>query len=100
MMERDSTDWIQRGRRQSARLTARAQMPDGTKHTVVMTEMSYEGCKLSSNRPFTKGQSVVLSVPGRGEVVAQIRWIKDGIAGARFVTGDSVRDSRRARLGI
>lgn len=99
-MDRDSSDWLPRGRRQSARLTARALMPDGTKHTVVVTEMSYEGCKLSSNRPFMKGQSVVLSVPGRGDIVAQIRWIKDGCAGAKFVTGESAKDSRRARLGI
>ena len=99
-MDRDSDDWVPRGRRQSARLTARAQMPDGTRHTVVVTELSYEGCKLSSNRPFVKGQSLVLSVPGRGEVVAQIRWIKDGWAGAKFVTGDSAKDSRRARLGV
>ncbi len=99
-MDRDSTDWIARGRRQAARLTARALMPDGTKHTVVLTEMSYEGCKLSSNRPFVKGQTVVLSVPGRGEIVAQIRWIRDGWAGAKFLTGESAKDARRARLGV
>lgn len=99
-MDRDSNDWIERGRRQTARLTARALMPDGTKRTVVVTEMSYEGCKISSNRPFVKGQSVMLFVPGRGEVVAQIRWIRDGWAGAKFVTGESAKDARRARLGV
>jgi hypothetical protein len=99
-MDREAQDWVPRGRRQHARLTARAQMPDGTKHTVVVTEMSYEGCKLSSNRPFTKGETIILSVPGRGEVFAQIRWIKDGWAGAKFVTGDSAKDARRARLGV
>lgn len=99
-MDRESQDWVPRGRRQHARLTARAQMPDGTKYTVVVTEMSYEGCKLSSNRPLAKGQTVVLSVPGRGEIVAQIRWIKNGLAGAKFVTGDSAKDARRARLGV
>lgn len=99
-MDRDTSDWLPRSRRQSARLTARALMPDGTKHTVVVTEMSYEGCKLSSSRPFTKGQSIVLSVPGRGDIAAQIRWIKDGCAGAKFLTGESAKDSRRARLGI
>jgi hypothetical protein len=99
-MDRDSSDWIARGSRKPARLTARARMPDGTKHTVVVTELSYEGCKLSSNRPFVKGQSIILSVPGRGEIVAQIRWIRDGWAGAKFLTGESAKDARRARLGV
>ena len=99
-MDRDTSDWLPRGRRQAARLTARALMPDGTKHTVVVTEMSYEGCKLSSNRPLAKGQSIMLSIPGRGEILAQIRWIRDGWAGAKFVTGDSAKDARRARLGV
>ena len=99
-MDRDSNDWLPRVRRQPARLTARALMPDGTKYTVVVTDLSYEGCKISSNRPFSKGQTVTLSVPGRGEIVAHIRWIKDGWAGAKFVTGDCAKDARRARLGI
>ena len=99
-MDRETSDWVPRGRRQSARLTARALMPDGTKHTVVVTELSYEGCKLSSNRPFAKGQSLLLSVPGRGELMAQIRWIRGGWAGAKFMTGDSAKDNRRARIGV
>ena len=99
-MDRETIDWVPRGLRQHARLTARAQMPDGTRRTVVVTEMSYEGCRLSSNRPFVKGESVKLSLPGRGEIVAQIRWFRDGIAGARFLTGDAAKDARRARLGV
>jgi len=42
----------------------------------------------------------MLRLPDRGVIRAQIRWVRNGKAGARFLTGDSVVDARRARIGV
>ena len=99
-MDRNTTDWIDRGLRRSARLTGTARWPNGLACPVVVTDMSYEGCRISANRPFAKGETLTLTVPDLGSVRVQIRWIRAGIAGARFLTGDSARDDRRARIGV
>lgn len=99
-MDRNTTDWIDRGLRRSARLTGTALWPNGSRCAVAVTDMSYEGCRLSSNRPFVKGETLTVSVPTLGSVRVQIRWIREGIAGARFLTGDSEKDARRARIGV
>jgi PilZ domain-containing protein len=99
-MRREAIDWVSRGPRKSARLTASAHWPDGTTATVVVTEMSYLGCRLSGDHEFAKGETLKLFLPGLGQVHAQIRWVREGLAGARFLTGDSAKDARRARLGV
>lgn len=99
-MDRTTTDWIDRGLRRSARLNGTARWPNGLTCPVSVTDMSYEGCRLSSNRPFAKGETLTLSVRDLGSVRVQIRWIRDGVAGARFLTGDSEKDARRARIGV
>jgi hypothetical protein len=99
-MRREAIDWISRGPRKPARLTASAHWPDGTTETVAVTEMSYLGCRLTSEHGFVKGETLKLFVPDLGQVHAQIRWVRDGVAGAKFLTGDSAKDARRARLGV
>jgi hypothetical protein len=99
-MRREPIDWISRGPRKPARLTASAHWPDGTTSTVDVTQMSYLGCRLACDRALMKGQSVKLFLPDLGQVHAQIRWVRGGIAGAKFLTGDSAKDARRARLGV
>ena len=42
----------------------------------------------------------MLRLPDRGVIRVQIRWVRNGKAGARFLTGDSVVDARRARIGV
>jgi hypothetical protein len=100
-MERQSMDWSARGSpRRPVRLTASAQWANGSSATVVVTNLSYQGCQLASDQPFVKGETVRLFLPDRGKVHAQIRWVRDGTAGARFITGDDARDARRARIGV
>jgi hypothetical protein len=99
-MQREAIDWVSRGPRRSARLTGSAQWADGREATVLVTNLSYLGCRIFTDRDLVKGETVRLTLPGLGEMHAQVRWIRDGSAGVKFLTGDSARDLRRARLGI
>jgi hypothetical protein len=99
-MEREPIDWSDRQARRTARLQAIGVWADGSSSTVLVSNLSYDGCEMQSNRGFEQGEVVRLALPGRGRIQAQIRWVKDNRAGAKFLTGDSVRDQRRARLGI
>jgi len=99
-MGSDFHDWFERGQRRPVRLLAAARWADGTAATVELSNMSYGGCQLRSKHDFEKGETVYLMIPDLGKVRAQIRWVKDGRAGARFITGDSAQDSRRARIGV
>lgn len=67
---------------------------------VTVSNLSYEGCELRSAHGFTKGETVRLSLPNAGKIQGHVRWVKGDCAGVRFLTGDSVPDARRARLGI
>jgi hypothetical protein len=100
MLKRETIDWSARAGRRDVHITGAAAWPDGTSASVMVSNLSYEGCELRSAHGFTKGETVRLSLPNTGKIQAQIRWVKGGCAGARFLTGDSVPDQRRARLGI
>jgi hypothetical protein len=78
---------------------ASAQWADGTTGDVEVTEFSYLGCQLTSEHEFVKGETVRLFLP-QGQVHAQIRWVRPGKAGAKFLMGDSAKDARRARIGV
>ena len=100
-MEREACDWIPRGEpRRPAKWAAAAQWPDGSRANVLVTNLSYQGCRLVSDRQFTKGETVRLFMPSLGQVHAQVRWVRNGIAGTKFITGDSSKDARRARVGV
>ena len=99
-VEREPSDWVRRGPRRPTRLTASAVWADGTTGSVEVTEFSYLGCQLSSEHEFVKGETVRLFLPDLGKVHAQIRWVRGGKAGVKFLTGDSARDARRARIGV
>lgn len=99
-MQRQTSDWVRRGPRRPTRLIAAAQWADGTTGTVEVTEFSYFGCQLSSEHEFVKGETVRLFLADLGKVHAQIRWVRGGKAGVKFLTGDSAKDARRARIGV
>ena len=52
---------------------------------IAVSDLSYAGCKLSCEEPFSKGELVELRIIKRGAVQAEICWSDDGRAGARFV---------------
>ena len=43
---------------------------------------------------------MTLSPTGTGVINAQVRWVAGDKAGVKFVTGDSVVDERRVRIGV
>ena len=99
-MEREPIDWIARTVRRRVSLKGLGRWQDGSSTTVLVSNISYQGCHLWSDHEFVSGETVSLIIPGHGRIEAQVRWVDGGSAGARFLTGDSAVDDRRARLGI
>jgi hypothetical protein len=52
---------------------------------VVVSDLSYTGCQLRCADSFEAGETFELRVIKRGAVAAEIRWVRDDRAGARFV---------------
>lgn len=52
---------------------------------VLLTDLSYGGCRLISSETFEAGEKLKLLVLRRGAIEAEIRWASDGLAGAAFV---------------
>lgn len=100
MLKRQMINRSGRDNRRDVHITGAATWSDGSSAMVTVSNLSYDGCELRSSQGFTKGETIRLSLPNTGRIEAQIRWVKEGRAGARFLTGTSVPDERRARLGI
>jgi hypothetical protein len=99
-VERDHTDWLPREGRRRVKLVGSGQWPDGTAGRVLVSNVSYTGCHVWTDHDLVQGEIVDLDIPGTGKIQGQLRWVRGSEAGVRFVTGDSVLDSRRARLGF
>jgi hypothetical protein len=85
--------------RRSVAMPALCDRSDGTSVKVLITNLSYDGCTLTSGIEFGRGETVKI-VAQSGEIEAQVRWVRDKTAGVRFLAGSSARDRRRARLGV
>jgi hypothetical protein len=61
---------------------------DGTRTSVVLSELSYAGCRLLASEDFVIGERVTLVAMSLGaEVQAIIRWATPGEVGLRFADG-------------
>ncbi len=76
---------IKRGPRVSTDLKARLLRADGQEIDVVITDISKDGFKLSSETLLLIGERVDLSMPKTGDVPVQIRWAIGGEAGGVFL---------------
>jgi hypothetical protein len=56
----------------------------GISHAIEVTDLNYGGCGIQSSIELRPGESVKLSVLGRGTIPAQVRWFNDGQAGLDF----------------
>jgi len=99
-VEREVADWFVRAPRRATRREALAHWPDGSSVPVVVANISYAGCRLTSRHSFVPGETIGLALPELGRITAHIRWVRGGTAGVRFLLGDSARDARRARIGV
>jgi hypothetical protein len=57
--------------------------------SVIITDISSDGCKLSCRKTLPIGEFIELSVPGCAIFKAQVRWWRSGEAGL-FFTGLSL----------
>lgn len=99
-MEREPIDQTPRARRQSARLQGKLRGPTGQSAPVLVANISYERCQIWSDRDLTCGETITLSLPGRGDIDGQVRWTADVSAGINFLTGASAVDDRLTRIGV
>lgn len=99
-MERSTQDWVWRAKRRRTNLTGTARRVDGSQLRVLVSNICYDGCHVWSGGDLQKGELIELCVTGMSLIRAQVRWVRGDSVGVKFVTGDSVPDERRARLGV
>lgn len=99
-MEREQIDWKKRGWRRRTSAIAMVRRNGGSSYRALVGNLSYDGCQILSEQALTPGETLVLSIPGKGTVSAQVRWVDGDRAGLRFLAENSVVDQRRARLGV
>jgi hypothetical protein len=98
MLERPLTQWVKRNRKATS-LTGVAYRADGSWVRIHMTNLSYEGAHLITEEEFDIGEPLTLVMPRMQQLKVQVRWVKDGQCGVRFLGGSAV-DDRRARIGV
>ncbi|WP_294121829.1 PilZ domain-containing protein [Sphingomonas sp.] len=76
---------IKRSPRVDTRFEATLIDSDGSKHSVIVTDISREGCRLETSDLLKIGESVQIEVPKYGLFPAQIRWALGDEAGAVFL---------------
>ena len=76
---------IKRGPRVATDLKAMLLRPDGTEIPVIISDISKDGFKLSSEAQLMIGERVDLCMPKTGDVPVQIRWALGGEAGGVFL---------------
>ena len=99
-MKREPIDWKSRHQRQPANGVALARAGSGSQFRLLLLNISYEGCQVLCEQPVTQGETLTVSVRGKGEMPAQVRWVDGDKAGLRFLYDDSAVELRRARLGV
>lgn len=100
MLGRTIAEWVARAPRRRVGLPAVVHRNDGTAVPGQVSNVSYEGCHFLSEADIDVGESLILELPGRGTVTAQVRWREDVEYGLRFVLQVEGRDARRARIGV
>lgn len=97
MYQRNGIDgWVKRNDRRRVDMASIVYRDDGSTVDVRISDISYDGCQLAADLPFTIGETVTLNLPQTGEVKAQIRWTSlDGRSGARFLIEDSMSGEHR-----
>ena len=99
MIERPYSEWSKRAGRNRTSASGIAYRSDESWVRVQMTDLSYDGCHLLTDVDFDVGETLTLVMPRMNHMKVQVRWIKQGQAGVRFI-GNSAADERRARIGL
>ena len=100
-MEREPIDWKARqGARNGVSFRGSVKAPGGREVAALITNISYSGCQLLAETSLVVGETVRLSILGRGSMEAQVRWTAGDRAGLEFLLGASQVEERRARIGV
>ena len=78
--------WIARADREDVLLSGTAELADGRRIPVEVTNLSKDGCSLRCDELIGIGELVRLNVPPLDGVAGTIRWSLFGSAGVRFVS--------------
>ena len=88
MEHRPFLEWNRAEKRRGMNVPGVAYRADGNRSTVVVSELSYDGCRLLASDSFTVGECVTLVVMSLGaEINATVRWARQGKVGLRFADG-------------
>lgn len=99
-MEREPIDWSMRSPRRGVSFLATVRLSEGGEIRALVTNLSYQGCQLEAEGELLVGDTLVLVLPDRGSIEGQVRWTVGDRAGIRFLSGESVGEQRRARIGV
>lgn len=80
--------WVKRGQRRDVELPAILYREGDSKIAVVVSNISYDGCRIRSGQVLQPGECFTLVLPKLGEIGAQVQWSSPQDAGARFITND------------
>lgn len=75
---------VARTERRKVKMDAVARRNGGLTSSVVVLDLSYEGCGIETDVQLEAGEPIKLSVLGRGEIGTHVRWCKNGRAGLIF----------------
>lgn len=56
----------------------------GVSHEIELLDLNYGGCGIETSTELRPGETVQLTVLGRGSMSAEVRWFNDGRAGLDF----------------
>jgi len=75
---------IARRERRPVTMHGHAVLADGTTTEILLLDLSYEGCGVEIPVELKAGDTILLSVLGRGAIKADVRWYAKGRAGLVF----------------
>lgn len=73
-----------RGPRRTVGLDAHLHRGTGVIVPITIRDLSYSGCKVATPEPLIDGETMALSVPGRGRINVTVRWFDGAEAGLEF----------------
>ena len=65
----------------------------GISQPIELIDLNYGGCGISTPKELRPGETIKLTVLGRGSIPAEVRWFNDGRAGLDF--SPSIKGSRK-----
>lgn len=76
---------VKRGQRRDVELPAILCREGDSKIAVVVSNISYDGCRIRSEEALQPGECFTLVVPKLGEIKVQVQWSSPQDAGAQFI---------------